>query len=302
MSIKEIKIGTRGSCLALIQAESIKVALAAIFPDKHITLKTIKTRGDINKESPLSKIKGIGIFTKEIEFSLLNNEIDIAVHSMKDLPTMPSLGLVIAAVPQREDARDAIVSRDYKSLFDLPFNAVVGTGSPRRKAQLLYIRRDIKINDLRGNLDTRITKMKNGDYDAIISALAALNRMNINRESVSPIDLEIFLPAPGQGCLAVQVRENSPLIELLKPLNCFTSQQAAIAERAFLSSLGGGCRVPIGAYAYRDGNNLIIEGMISDTDGFNIKRGKIEGDFLKPVALGEKLAGALIKAGGFDIT
>ena len=290
-------IGSRGSKLALWQTEWVRAQLLALYSRLEVRVEVIKTSGDVLKDAPLSAIGGRGVFTKEIEDALLEGRVDLAVHSLKDLPTTQPAGLLIAAVPQREDARDALVlpaSRgraEDASLLSLPEGAVVGTSSLRRLAQLKHLRPDLGIKDLRGNVDTRLRKLDAGGYDAIILAAAGLRRLGLEERISAPLPAHEMLPAVGQGALAVETRvDDAAVIELLKPLDHELTRAACAAERALLRSLGGGCQLPIAAHAFRRGNSLRVEGLVAGLSGDTIVRDQIEGEMAEAQHLGETLA------------
>jgi hydroxymethylbilane synthase len=299
---RHIVIGTRGSALAQWQTDSVVNALKSVAPDLRIERRIIKTAGDKDKARPLSEIGGLGVFTKEIENALLADEIDIAVHSLKDLPTELAPGLTIAAITEREDARDCLVSRHNLGLRQLPKGARVGTSSVRRTAQLLAARPDIQIVPLRGNVDTRLRKAQCEDYDAVVMAAAGLVRLGRAAEITEFLDSDAILPDPGQGALAVEIRKDDDrLADLVSRLDHAPTRAAATAERAFLHALGGGCRTPIGAYATAEASSLRLRGMIGSSDGKKIIRGESTGDTAHAEELGIRLARQLIAHGGADI-
>ncbi len=262
-----VTIGTRGSQLALWQASFIKKQLAHHFPDIEVNLKIIKTTGDTIQNRSLLGL-GKGVFTKEIEIALLDGEIDLAVHSLKDLPTDLPEGLCIAAIPTREDPRDVLVTSTGFPLEDLLNGAKIGTTSPRRKAQLLHIRPDLQVVDVRGNVDTRIRKLEETDLDGIILAAAGIKRLLKEEIITQYFDIEQMVPAVGQGALAVEAREGDSDIEkLLAPLNDFTTVAEITAERTVLESLGGGCQLPIGAYAESVDGELSLIGTVCHPEG-----------------------------------
>ena len=262
-----VTIGTRGSQLALWQASFVKQQLAHHFRDVDINLKIIKTTGDTIQNRSLVGL-GKGVFTKEIEIALLNGEIDIAVHSLKDLPTELPEGLCIAAIPTREDPRDVLVTSTGFPLEDLLNGAKIGTTSPRRKAQLLYLRPDLQVVDVRGNVDTRIRKLKETDLEGIILAAAGIKRLLKEEVITQFFEIEQMVPAVGQGALAIEAREGDRDIEkLLAPLNDWTTVAEITAERTVLESLGGGCQVPIGAYAEHVDGELSLIGTVCHPEG-----------------------------------
>ena len=262
-----VTIGTRGSQLALWQASFVKQQLAHHFPDVEVNLKTIKTKGDTIQNRSLLGL-GKGVFTKEIEIALLNGEIDLAVHSLKDLPTELPQGLCIAAIPKREDPRDVLVTSTGFPLEDLLNGAKIGTTSPRRKAQLLHLRPDLQVVDVRGNVDTRIRKLEETDLDGIILAAAGIKRLLKEEVITQYFDIEQMVPAVGQGALAIEARQGDKNIEnLLAPLNDFTTVAEITAERTVLESLGGGCQLPIGAYAEHVDGELSLIGTVCHPEG-----------------------------------
>ncbi len=260
-------IGTRGSQLALWQASFVKQQLAHHFPDVEVNLKTIKTTGDTIQNRSLLGL-GKGVFTKEIEIALLNGGIDLAVHSLKDLPTELPKGLCIAAIPTREDPRDVLVTSTGFPLEDLLNGAKIGTTSPRRKAQLLHLRPDLQVVDVRGNVDTRIRKLEETDLDGIILAAAGIKRLLKEEVITQFFEIEQMVPAVGQGALAIEAREGDGHIEkLLAPLNDWTTVAEITAERTVLESLGGGCQLPIGAYAEYVDDELSLIGTVCHPEG-----------------------------------
>lgn len=294
-------IGSRGSKLALWQAKWIRTLISRFHPEVTAEIEIIKTTGDVKTE-PLSVIGGKGVFTKELEDALLAGRIDLAVHSLKDLPTnLPDL-LTIAAICEREDARDALVLREeqtLRSVNDLPPRAVVGTSSQRRLAQLKYLRRDIVIKDLRGNVDTRLRKLDEGQYDALLLAAAGLRRLGLESRISALIATDEMLPAVGQGALAVETRANDhSTIALVSSLNHTATQLACASERAFLRALGGGCELPIAGYAVASGNEIVLEGLVADPVGQEVVRGKLTGPTVEAEELGSRLAHQLLKRGG----
>lgn len=268
-TIDELKFGTRGSDLALWQTEHVMALLHAAQPTLHTRYEIFKTQGDRVLDTPLPLIGGKGVFTAELEAALYDKRIDCAVHSLKDLPTEAPAGLVIGAVPPRENPADVLVSRQGFTLATLPPGAVVGTSSYRRGAQLLHVRPDLKLVDIRGNVDTRIRKALAPDsaYDAIVLAYAGLHRLGRDAVIAQVLELDVMLPAPGQGAIAVQTRDEAALVHLLAPIQHTETALAVIAERAFLAGLGGGCSLPVAAYAYRDGAVLHLRGRVSAVDG-----------------------------------
>ncbi len=268
-----IIIGTRGSALALAQTESVKKNILERFPDTEISLKIIKTSADKDLTASIRSGSTVGVFVKELEQELLNREIDIAVHSMKDMPTKIPAGLQVAAIPGREDVRDAFLAKSVRDLNELPAGSVIGTGSVRRQAQILALRPDLKVKDLRGNIDTRLNKLNDPSYDAIVLACAGLNRLGYQNRITAPLSLRQMLPAPGQGAIAIEIRsEDARTLSLVAPLNHPETAVPVLAERAFLQRMGGGCNVPVAVYARLMGNLLEIEGLVASPDGSRIVR------------------------------
>ncbi len=296
-------IGTRGSKLALWQTEFVRKKLAEIFPEVEFEVKIIKTKGDKILDSPLSKIGDKGIFTREIEIELLNKEIDLAVHSLKDLPTKLPDGLTIGAVTEREDVRDVLISKDSLSLDKLPQNAIIATGSLRRRAQLLHFRPDFKFVDLRGNIDTRFRKFDESNWDGMVLAFAGVNRMNYIDRISQLIPTDIILPAVGQGAIAVEVREDDlEILNMVEKINHKETELATKVERALLKHLEGGCQIPIGAFAFVSNGKIKLSAMISNLDGTFMVRDSIEGDIDGDVEkIGFELAERLLEQGGNKI-
>jgi hydroxymethylbilane synthase len=271
-----IIIGTRGSALALVQTELIKKQILGHYPDTEIAVKIIKTSADKDLTASIRAGSSIGVFVKELEQALLNNQIDIAVHSMKDVPTKIPEGLQIAAIPEREDARDALITNHGTSLAELPSGALVGTGSVRRQAQILALRPDLRVRDIRGNIDTRLNKLREGICDAIILACAGLNRLGLHNRISAPLDFAQMLPAPGQGAIAIETRSDDPRIPpIATALNHIPTAIAVSAERSFLQRMGGGCNVPVAVHARLKGDSIEIEGLAASPDGINIIRESI---------------------------
>jgi hydroxymethylbilane synthase len=273
---RSLVIGSRGSKLALWQAEQTKSQLLKTDPELSVRIEIIKTTGDVNRE-PLTIIGGKGVFTKELEEALIDGRIDIAVHSLKDLPTILPDKLRIAAVCERDDPRDALVLRDstavISSLGDLQKAAVVGTSSQRRLAQLKFLRPDVTIKDLRGNVDTRIRKLDDGEYDALILASAGLRRLGLTNRINLAISTDEMLPAVGQGAIAIEIHiENDYALGAVRQLADQKTTAACLAERAFLRSLGGGCQFPIAAHAVIDQQRIYLDGLVASPDGSRIIR------------------------------
>lgn len=298
----KLTIGTRQSLLALWQSNYIAALLRKQYPECEVVLKKIVTKGDRILDVPLAQIGGKGLFTKEIEEDLLDGTIDLAVHSLKDMPTVLPEGLCLTAITERANVGDAFVSNKYGSFEELPLGAVVGTSSLRRKAQLLAKRPDLEIRDLRGNVDTRLRKLDEGLYDAIILAAAGLERLGHGDRISSLIPADVCLPAVGQGALAIEARtEDKEVRDMLSFLNDLTTKQATDAERAFLGLLEGGCQVPIGVHADVEGENIRIEAIIAALDGSNILRDTINGKADDAFSLGQQLGKKMLAAGGQEI-
>jgi len=299
---RTLLIGTRGSRLARVQAETVREMLSSLHPERAWLLKEIRSEGDVQRQASLASIGGRGVFVKALEDKLLAGEIDLAVHSLKDMPTRLPTGLKIGAVLPREDARDALVSRGGPTLDDLPTGAVVGTGSARRRAQLLAYRSDLVTQDIGGNVDTRLRKLKNGGYAALIVAVAALIRLHRTSAISQYLPPALMLPAVGQGALAVEVRERDDEVKrLVQPLNHFPTERAVSAERAFLSALGGGCAVPVAAHAAVADGRLNLQGMVADLDGGKVIRDSLSGSPLQAEDIGRRLADRILSQGAAQI-
>ncbi len=295
---KEIRIGTRASALALWQAEWVKSELEKKYPGMRVSLTKIKTTGDKILDVPLAKVGGKGLFVKEIEEAMLRQEIDIAVHSMKDVPTFFPDGLHLSCITKREDPRDALLSRNKVMFKDLPKGAKVGTSSLRRQAQLMHIRPDFAIEQLRGNVDTRLRKLKEGQYDAIILAAAGVKRLGLAENVTEYIDTEISLPAIGQGALGIECRvDDRELNDLIAFFNHADSRVCVTGERALLRRLEGGCQVPIACYGQIKDGKLSLAGLVGSVDGRQIIKESIEGPQSEAERLGVTLAESLLKRG-----
>lgn len=265
-----LRIGTRGSPLALAQAHDVKARLmhAHGLPEHEVTIRVIKTSGDMIQDRPLSEVGGKGLFTKEIEEALLANEIDLAVHSMKDVPTILPDGLVISTILQREDVRDAFISLKYKTLADMPKGTVIGTSSLRRQAQVRRARPDLMVVDFRGNVQTRLRKIADGVADATFLAMAGLNRLGMADRATAAIDTSVMLPAVAQGAVGIEIRANDHATALaLTPLNHEATSICVTSERAFLAKLEGSCRTPIAGLAELNGTTIGFRGSILTPDG-----------------------------------
>lgn len=299
---KNFIIGTRGSKLALWQANYVKEILQNEFPNSNFEIIKIKTKGDKILDSPLSKIGSKGLFTKEIENALIREEIDFAVHSLKDLPTSIDNRLKISAIMKRDDPRDVIISKNNLRLAELPKNSKIATSSLRRKAQLLNFRSDFEIVDIRGNIDTRIRKFDESNLEALILAKAGVVRMGYQERICEILSVEIMLPAAGQGALAIEIlRKNKLAEDITSILNDEETELTTYVERSFLNHLGGGCQVPIGVFAQIDGNMIKVNGMIATIDGKRVIKGFMMSDIRDYTNLGKQLAEDILNRGGSDI-
>lgn len=302
MGKRSIIVGSRGSKLALLQTELVVQRLRESYHDLEFYVKRIKTSGDRNRTTSLAEIGGQGIFIKELEEALLSGEIDMAVHSLKDVPTELSSELKLAAVGMRIDARDAFLSKSGKPLSELPEGAFVGTGSERRAVQLRVYRPDIQIRPLRGNIDTRLSKLYSGELEGIIVAAAAMLRMGWGDRITEYLPIEFFLPSVGQGALAVETGAfDQELSGLLSVVNDEPTWQSVQAERAFLSALGGGCRAPIAALGTVADNSLHLEGMVTSSDGSRTLRAAEYGGPANHEKIGKLLAEKLLSLGAREL-
>jgi hydroxymethylbilane synthase len=300
--VRKFTIGSRGSQLALWQTGFIQAALEDRFPHARFDVEIIKTKGDKILDTALSKIGDKGLFTKEIENALLGKEIDLAVHSLKDLPTVQPAGLRIAAVSKRETPNDVLISKNYATLEDLPAGARVATGSLRRRSQLLAFRPDLEIVEIRGNVPTRIEKFLASDLDAMILAFAGVHRLKLDAHIKQIIPAEILLPAVGQGAMAVEIRaEDSEIAAMLSELTDRETEACITAERAFLRRLEGGCQVPIGASAEFELGEIFLHGFIGSLDGTRVIRQSIRGIASGAESLGTDLAEKALAAGAAEI-
>ena len=297
----ELLLGTRSSLLALQQAHWVKKRVEELDPEITVTLVHIKTTGD-KLDFPLFQVGGKGLFVKEIEEALIRKEIDLAVHSAKDLPAVIPEGLILMAFPEREDPRDALVSQGGKRFEEVPQGGKIGTGSLRRKAQLLNLRPDLEIVPLRGNLDTRLKKLMSMNLDGVILAAAGLRRMNWEGQVSEFFDPETMVPAIGQGALAVETREEDERVRrAVAPLDHPPTRVSVLAERAFLRRLEGGCQVPIGGLARIRAEKLALTGLVAGVDGRRVVKGKVEGPLGKNTELGVQLAEDLLGRGAEEI-
>jgi len=295
------RIGSRGSTLALAQAGWVKKEIEKRQPEIKVELVVIKTSGDRFVDTAIQSIGGKGIFTKEIEDALRRKEIDIAVHSLKDLPTELPEGLIIAAVPKREDPRDVFVSRSSHRLEQLSARAIIGTGSLRRRSQILHYRHDLSVVPIRGNVDTRLRKLDAGEVDGLVMAAAGLKRIGQAHRIAEFISADICVSAVAQGALALEAREDASIRETLDLLDDMATYTEVSAERAFLSRLGGGCQVPVGARATAEKDSLNIIGVVASPDGRALFRGKKSGHVADAVELGQELAEQLLHDGADKI-
>jgi len=297
-----VRIGTRGSALALWQAEWVRTALQRLHPGLAVGLHTIKTQGDKILDVPLAKVGGKGLFVKEIEEALVRGEIDLAVHSMKDMPAAIPEGLAIGAVPERESPADVLISRLGLPLADLPQGARIGTSSLRRAAQVRHLRPDLAIVPLRGNLDTRLRKLDTEGLDGIMLAEAGVKRLGLSDRITQVLPFEGVLPAVGQGALCLEIRAGDPRVrDLLHPLEHSGTRRTVTAERAFLHRLQGGCQVPIAGHGRLESGRLLLEGMVAEPDGSVVIRDTVSGPPEEDLRLGIDLAERLLSKGAGEI-
>lgn len=293
-----VRIATRKSALALWQAEYVKSQLEHFHADITVELVPMVTKGDIILDTPLAKVGGKGLFVKELEVAMLEGRADIAVHSMKDVPVEFPEGLGLEVICPREDPRDAFVSNKIQSLEDLPLGAVVGTSSLRRQCQIKALRPDLDIRDLRGNVNTRLRKLDDGEYDAIILAAAGLIRLEMPARIRQYIEPEVMLPANGQGAVGIECRLDDERIKaLLAPLECLETRHRVLAERSMNRALEGGCQVPIGSFAQLSGDELHLRGLVGSIDGKEIIRDEVSGNVSQADELGLALAEKLLAQG-----
>lgn len=298
--MRRLVIGTRGSKLALWQTNWIKSKLEQAYPELLIDTRVITTTGDRVTDVALPKLgeQAKGLFTKELEEEMLGRRTDIAVHSLKDLPTELPPGLCLAVVTEREDVRDAFIARNASSLDELPAGAVVGTSSLRRQAQLLRLRPDLRFEPARGNVDTRLRRLEEGKYDALILASAGLRRLGYAERITSYLDADLMMPAPGQGAIAIEARSgDSAVLETIRAVEHLPTRRTCEAERAFLRGLGGGCLVPIASLATITGESLSLSGLVARPDGSEIVKGEEAGRADEAESIGLGLAEKLLRAG-----
>ena len=299
--MREITVGTRGSKLAVIQAEELLAKLREAFPGLKAGVVKIKTTGDRYRTIALDEFAGQGIFVKELEKALLDNQIDIAVHSLKDLPTEIPDGLTLSAATARLDPRDVLVSRCGK-LYELAPGSKIGTGSPRRAVQLLALRPDLQVCGIRGNIDTRLRKVAEGEFDGVIVAAAAMIRLGWKDRIKEYLPVEHFTPAVGQGTLGIEIRsEDKEIATLISKINDEPTWQAVTAERTFLQALGGGCRAPIAALGIVSANTLKLTGMVASIDGGHILRATEDGSASTPEQVGKRLAQKMAEMGALAL-
>jgi hydroxymethylbilane synthase len=302
MSQKTIRLGTRGSALALWQTNWTLSLLRKAAPELTFEPVVIKTTGDQRQDIPLPAVGAQGMFVKELELALEDGTIDLAVHSSKDLPTVLHPGLTLGAFLPREDVHDAVISRKWKTLSELPDGARIGTGSFRRQSQLKAYNPTWQFSEIRGNLDTRLKKLETEDLDAIILAAAGLIRLGWGDRITQTLPLNVCLPAVGQGAVALEVREDDAFMhELLKLVDDAPTRTAVLAERAFLREVQGGCQAPVGAHATLQGDQMILEAMVAAMDGTQVLRRSMEGPVAKPEALGVALAAELLGMGAREL-
>ena len=301
--MKEIKIATRKSILALWQSEHIKARIEAQHKDVKVVLEGMKTKGDVILDTPLAKIGGKGLFTKELEDSMLKGETDIAVHSLKDVPVVFPEGLKLAAICSREDTRDAMISEKFAKFSDLPHGAKVGTTSLRRKMQLLIMRPDLEIISLRGNVQTRLRKLKEGEFDAIILAMAGINRLNLKAEvaHIYTFGFDEMIPAMGQGALGVEARDEKQILEQIDFLNDENAVIETTIERDFVSVLEGGCQVPIGISARLKGDEISIDAIVGLPNGSEYIKDSLKTSKDKFQSIGKELAHKFIEKGAKEL-
>ena len=296
-----VKVGTRGSALALRQTELVLVILRPLYPQLDFQINTVRTQGDANTAAPLVGM-GLGVFVKEIEQQLLSGQLDLAVHSLKDLPTQLPDGLELGALLERQDPRDVLVNRWGCSLADLPAGARIGTSSPRRAAQLKDCAPQVQVLPVRGNVETRLAKAESDDYDGVILAAAGLVRLGLSERVSEYLSLEEFVPPPGQGVLAVEMRaDDQRMGEMLARVDHASSRSAATAERGFLELLGGGCQLPVGAYAQAEGKALHLSVFMSTPEGSSVFRAQLSGSIDAPQQLAKDAYNLLLEQAGQEL-
>ncbi len=300
--MRRLVLGSRGSALALWQARHVAARLEAAHPGIEIEIRKIKTRGDVNVELPLGQLGGKAIFVKEIETALLKDEIDLAAHSLKDMPSELPDGLALASVLERHDPSDVLITREGTDLAGLPAGTVLGTGSLRRQCQVLHARPDLEVSPVRGNVDTRLRKLAEGRFGGLILARAGVERLGITDAPFRPLPPSLCLPAVGQGAIVIETRhDDASTRECVETLNHADTERAITAERAFLARLGGGCFAPATAHATLAGDSVVVEGIVGDPDGRRLLRDRVEGRSGGEIDLGTRLAERLLDAGGKEI-
>ncbi len=296
---RTILVGTRGSKLALAQTNAVVESLRRLHPGTAFEVREVRTQGDVDRSAPLSAIGGQGVFVKELEGALQRREVDLAVHSLKDVPPALGEGLTVAAVPERADVRDAVVTGNGAPLAAQRRGARIGTGSRRRAVQLAALRPDLQPLEIRGNVDTRLRKARDGEVEAVLLAVAGLERLGWRDRATEVLPVEAMLPAVGQGALALEAREDDrEVLELLRPLEHPPTRTAVEAERAFLGRLGGGCALPVAAYGIVEGDRLHLRGLLADAGGERVVRSQVAGSAADAVSLGVRLAEELLTLGG----
>ena len=299
---RQIRIGTRGSQLALWQTHWVQNRLQSHHPHTSFELVTIKTTGDKITDVPLAQVGGSALFVKELEQALTDQRIDIAVHSMKDMPSSTPDGLTIGAVPERENPLDVLISKNNTPFSALATGAKIGTSSLRRQSQLLSARSDLNMVPIRGNLDTRIRKLDTEDLDAIIVAAAGVKRLSFTDKITEYLDESLMLPAVGQGALCIEARADDPeVLALINPLDHLPTRTVVTAERAFLRKLGGSCQVPMAAYGKLEQDRLTLDGLVASVDGTKVLRNTVSGNAQSPEAIGDALSESLLGAGANKI-
>lgn len=302
ISPSRLVIATRASRLALWQAHHVRDCLLSLYPDCHVDLLEMTTKGDRILDRTLSKVGGKGLFVKELETALLDGRADLAVHSLKDVPVELTTPFALSTIMERDDPRDAFVSNTYKTLDEMPDGSIVGTSSLRREAQLRKRYPNLVVKPLRGNLDTRLKKLNLGEYDAIILAAVGLKRLGLEHRICSFLSVEDSLPSAGQGALGIEILEvRSELRKWLLPLECKTSTACSVAERAVSKMLGGSCQVPLAAYAQVDGDTLTVRALVAEPDGSEVLRAQAAGPVDNAREVGEQAAAELLDKGARDI-
>ena len=298
----KICIGTRGSKLALWQANFIKSEIERLFSGLHVEINIIKTKGDMITDRPLSMVGGKGLFVKEIENALLNKDIDLAVHSMKDMPGKLPKGLIIGAIPERENPFDVLIANKKYMISDYKKDFIIGTSSLRRASQIKHIKPDVKIKSIRGNLDTRINKLKSGKYDAIVLAAAGLIRMGQADQITEYLDENVMLPAVGQGALCIETRQNDKsILPIMEKLDHYDTRVCVTGERAFLKQIQGSCHIPVACFGKIVSSEIVLTALVASEDGKKLIREKIISSMDQVANSGKKLANIILEKGGRKI-